>query len=285
MLVGTWSFGQVLDNRNGEAFTDKPFFNADFIRKNKLKRLTGSYVYKKRGDIMRETRFKQVYEFDKQGNLVSNYETRTDDGTKDTTWNIYKYDAKGNLIQHKKTDLEGFNTVEYVYDSLNRVIQERHFREIDTVAQETRSLLFNEETIEYADYGDQKKRTRYNNYNLPYLDEFFNYNELGYLVEREERIKMTSTVYTYEYEYNETGRLAAIRKKSNRKEGYLEELLFKYDALGNLMEKHIYKNGEFITDIQIVYSNNSKLLSSVITRQVSTGFIMVLRFKDYEFYD
>ena len=76
-----------------------------------------------------------------------------------------------------------------------------------------------------------------------------------------------------------------IRKKSNQKEGYLEELLFKYDELGNLIEKQIYKNGVFTTDIQILYNSKSKLLASVITRQVSTGFMMIIRFKDYQFYD
>ena len=38
-------------------------------------------------------------------------------------------------------------------------------------------------------------------------------------------------------------------------------------------------------DIQILYNSKSKLLASVITRQVSTGFMMIIRFKDYEFYD
>ena len=59
---------------------------------------------------------------------------------------------------------------------------------------------------------------------------------------------------------------------------------FKYDDLGNLVEKHIYKNGVFTMDIQIIYNSKSKLLSAVLTRQVSTGFILILRFQDYEFF-
>ena len=81
------------------------------------------------------------------------------------------------------------------------------------------------------------------------------------------------------------GKLSAIRKKSNKEEGYLEELLYKYDELGNLIEKHIYKKGVFTTDIQIMYSSKTKLLSTVLTREVATDFMMILRFRDYEFFE
>ena len=286
LIVGV-SYAQVLDNRSGDAFTDRPFFNESFIKQNKLKRLQGSFVYKKQGELMRETKFKYTYDFDREGHLISTFETRTDDGTVDTTWNYYEYDQANNLTIHRKTDLEGFSSIHYGYDSLGRVISEEYMRDfVDTGTNVVcRSLSFNKESIKYMDFDKQTKSTRFNSYDLPYLDEYINYNDLGYLVERIERIKMTSTVYTYTYEYNEQGKLSAIRKSSNRQEGFLEELLFRYDELGNLIEKHIYKNGVFTTDIQIIYNSKSKLLATVITRQVSTGFMMILRFKDYEFFD
>jgi YD repeat-containing protein len=65
---------------------------------------------------------------------------------------------------------------------------------------------------------------------------------------------------------------------------FAEEWFFKYDQLGNLIEKNIYKKGVFTTEIQIIYNNDTKLLSSVLTREVSTNFIMILRFMEYEFY-
>lgn len=279
------SYAQVLDNREGKAFTDEPFFNTDFIKTNKLKSLNGTYVYKKDGEPMYTTKYSYVYEFDTNGQLASTYETRADDGSKDTTWSIYEYDEEGLLEIHRKTDLDGFLTVHYTYDSLNRVIKEEFVRDIDSNGRIIRSLKFNEEEIKYVDFNGKTRRTRYNNYDLPYLDETYNYNELGYLVERIERIKMTGTVYTFHYEYDEKGKLAAIRKSSNKKEGYSEELLFKYDELGNLVEKHVYRDGVFTTDYQIIYNSKTKLLSSVITRQVSTNFMMIIRFLDYEFYE
>jgi hypothetical protein len=234
---------------------------------------------------MKPTKFKYVYQFDKQGHLSSSFETRSDDGTKDTTWNIYLYNDENELMIHRKTDQDGYNSIYYTYDDQGRVIAENYMREIDSNYQIIRALSFNKETISYVDIDLQTKSTRYNNYDLPYLDVFINYNELGYLVERVEQFKMASAIYRYAYEYNEYGKLSAIRKSSNQHEGFLEELLFKYDELGNLIEKHIYKNGIFITDIQIIYNSKSKLLATVMTRQVSTGFMMILRFKEYDFYD
>lgn len=277
-------FAQVLDNRMGEAFTDKPFFNEEFVKRNRLKRLNGTYTYKNDGGAMRETKFKHVYEFDREGRLISTYETRTDDGTKDTAWNIYEYDEHGFLDTYRKTDEEGFTTVHYTNDSIGRVIKEEYVREIDSNGRIIQTLSFNEERIEYKEFDNQTMSTRYNNYNLPYLDEIYNYNDLGYLVSREERIKMTSSVYTYTHEYNDKGKLSAIKKTSNREDGIIEEMTFKYDELGNLIEKRVYRNGEFTTDIQIIYNSQTKLLSAVLTKQVSTGFMTIIRFKDYEFF-
>ena len=275
---------QVLDNRMGEAFTDKPFFNEDFVKRNRLKRLNGTYTYKNQGGPMRETKFKHIFEFDSDGRLILTYETRTDDGTKDTSWNIYEYDEYGYLDLHRKSDEDGFTVVRYTNDSIGRVIKEEYVREIDSNGRVVRTLTFNEERFVYAEFDNQTKCTHYNNYDLPYLDEVCNYNDLGYLVSREERIKMTSSVYTYTHEYNDKGKLAAIKKTSNRKSGILEEMTFKYDELGNLLEKRIYRDGVFTTDIQIIYNSKTKLLSAVLTKQVSTGFMTIVRFNDYEFY-
>lgn len=283
--IGFLSFSQVLDNQNGEAFTDKPFFNQKFIFENQIKQLSGYYVYKKKGESMKSTKYKYVYNFNTFGDLTSTFETCPDDGTKDTIWNIYQYDSQKNVTVHKKTDQEGFTSVYYEYDSLNRVVSEEFKREIVSEDTSVRYLTFNKERLKYADYDGQTKRTRFNNYNLPYLDEFWNYNELGYLVERTERVKMTSDIYTYTYSYNEKGKLASLGKASNGQDKFIEELRFRYDELGNLIEKHVYKNDDFTTDIQIVYNSKSKLVSSIITRQVSTGFLMILRFNEFEFFN
>ena len=285
MVCSLVGFGQVLDNRNGEAFTDQPFFNEAFIKENRIKEIKGEFSYMKTGKGLVPMKYYSSYHFDRQGHLASSYETRPDDGSQDTSWNYYVYNEDDLLTVHRSTEKEGLLAVHYTYDSLDRIIAESYKRDIDSNGQTVRSLSFNKERIEYFDYDKQIKRTRYNNYDLPYLDEFYNYNEMGYLMERVERIKMTSTVYTYKYEYNETGRLAAIRKHSNKSDVPVEEMEFSYDDLGNLSEKLIYRNGVLKTNIQIIYNKKTYLLESVLTTEEATGFMMVCRYRDYKFYN
>lgn len=274
---------QVLDNSQGNAFTDQPFFNSSFIKANKIKCLNGTFVYKKQGEVLKETTYKYVYRFDQEGQLIELFETRTDDGTPDTNRMIFTYDQEGRILSNKKTHQQGYLLTRYTYDTLGRMLTEETLSETDSAGQPM-LLSFNLESFSYEEYPNQLKRTRYNSYHLPYLVETFNTNEHGYLVDVNERYLMTSQLNTSTYSYNEKGLLASIRKEVNSGKN-VEEMTFEYDEFGNLIQKHLTKNGIFTTDIQVVYNSKSKLLSSVITRQVSTNFMLIIRFLEYDFYE
>ena len=274
----------MLDNRDGFAFTDKPFFNTEFIRINKVHQLNGEFTYKKPGDVMRVTEYKYVYEFDDLGRLIASFETRKDDGTADTTWNKYQYNEQHLIIEHKKGDGKGFTSTLYEYDDQNRVTRESYVREyIDTngIAQKT---ILNTETMQYAVFDKQVKKTVFNSYGLPYLQEFSYYNDLGYLTEKVEQLMMTSSNSSLRYEYNEKGMISAIRTFHDLEQTPAEETLFIYDEHGNLQDKHYYRAGVFITEVEMLYNERSKLLTYVLTRDVATNFIMILGFKNYHFF-
>lgn len=274
----------MLDNRNGAAFTDKPFFDQQFIAANKIHFLNGQFSYKKLGDMMRTTEYKYVYEFDTLGRMIGNYETRKDDGTKDTTWNLYSYNVDNLLIEHKKGDGKGFTSMTYEYDDQKRIIKESYVREyVDSFGMSQRTIL-NTESMKYENYGQQIKKTTFNSYDLPYMTEISYYNDLGYLIEKEQRLIMTGTVNKITYEYNHKGLLSNIKSTVLGAEIPYEELQFIYDDNGNLLDKHIYRNGQYITEIEMLYNDKSKLLTYVLTRDVATTFIMILGFKDYKFY-
>lgn len=275
----------MLDNRFGSAFTDKPFFNVDFIRSNKVHKLNGKFTYKKSGDMMRETQYMYVYEFDSLGRLNSSFETRKDDGTVDTTWNVYVYNETNQLIEHKRGDGKGFTSTGYAYDEKGNQIKESYIREyVDSLGNAQRTVL-NSESMKYEYYDLQVKKTVYNNYDLPYKYELIKYNELGYLVEREERLIMTMSVTTIKYTYNDKGYIASISSFEGANTIPTEENLYLYDDFGNLLEKHLYRNGVFTTEFEMIYNEKSKLLSYVLTRDVATNFIMILGFKDYAFFN
>lgn len=284
-LTSVSGFCQMLDNRNGSAFTDQPFFNTEFIRINKIKVLNGAFTYKKPGEMMRVTEYKYVYNFDESGRLTSSFETRQDDGTEDTIRNEYVYTDENLLLEHKKGDKGGFTSTRYEYDEKARIIKVSHQREYRDSLDSLHITIMNSETMVYEDYETQTKKTVFNSYGFQYMHEFSYSNDLGYLIRKEERYLMTGELISHIYEYNDKGLLSAIKSIKNVEETPFEEILFTYDENDNLTEKQYSRDGEHITETEILFNEQSKLLVYVITRDVATNFIMILSFKDYQFYE
>lgn len=278
------SFGQMLDNTQGAAFTDRPFFSADFIRTNKIKELRGTFTYKKPGEVMHATTYEYVYSFDLNGRLISTFETRKDDGTKDTTGNRYVYDAEGRLTEHKMGDGKGYSVTAFEYDDQGRIVRETFSREYRDTLGVWRRTELNSETMRYAEFDKQQKRTVYNSYELPYMEEFTYFNELGYLVKKEQRLLMTGDLLTVSYSYNDKGLLSSLITNKYGSETPIEELHFSYDQYGNLEERRVFRDGMYITEFEIIYNERSRLLKYVITRDVKSNFLMILGFKECFFY-
>ena len=64
LLTVFQSRGQLLDNSEGQAFSEYPFFNTAFIKASRIKEIKGNYTFKKQGDIMRKTDYVYVFSFD-----------------------------------------------------------------------------------------------------------------------------------------------------------------------------------------------------------------------------
>lgn len=285
LIIYSWcGNAQVLNNANGEAFTNKPFFNSKFIEHNHVQSIKGQFLYKKSMQGIYPTVFNYVYNFNRKGELISSYETRTDDGTSDTTWNVYQYDPQGNLVIHKTGSNSAKTVTKYIYDSLQHVVSEEYYTEsIDTNGIKT-LLLINSEKTTYRTFENQLIKEVANSYGLKYKKIVLNYDENDYLLSKTKRFLRTSNSYNYHYTYNDKGLLTSIKTLHNANEIPVKEVRFEYDELGNLLEKHEYKNDVFITDTQIIYNDKTKVMTAVIIRDVKTDFIMIIQFKDYQFF-
>ena len=275
----------MINNLEGKAFTDAPYFNVDFIKANKIKSITGHYSRKKDGDMIRETNDFYQYTFDTLGQLISTLGTKSENNRIDTTFNYYEYTPAGKLKMHRKTEAGGVTSFHYEYDSLNRLIYLEHRRDIlDSLGRITQSILVNHESMKYVSYDGGFRKITYNSYNLPYLEETETKDKDGYVLEQTQRMRMASSEYKKKYFYNEKGLLARISMHYNATEIPYEEWLFKYDAYGNVMEKHLFKNEKFIRDLQIIYDTKTQLLGSTIQREENANYMMILRFQNYEYY-
>jgi len=275
----------MLDNRSGNAFSEKPFFDREFIARNKISKLQGQFTYKKPGEVMRATQYKYVYSFDNLGRLIASFETRKDDGTTDTTWNKYTYTNDHLLAEHWKGDKKGYNGVRYTYDDRNRVVREDYMSSYRDSLGKSHQTIINSEQMTYQDGDHQEKKTYLNSYGLPYMEEVAIWNNLGYLTERTKYYLMTSAQTKLVYEYSDKGYLASIKNYENGAQELIEEIKFEYDEYGSLKEKQLHKKGKYITETEILYNDKSHLLTYVVTRDVATNYMMILGFKEYAYFN
>ena len=281
--------GQLLNNSLGEAFTDEPFFNIENVRANKIKRITGHFSTKKMNDQIRPSKLIYVYEFDELGRLTQQYETVEVGGMLDTVVTQYEYNAKGFLHVKRRTDRSGFYAYVYEYDASGRVIREEFRRDMNKSGSKVNFLLDKQflityETSTYENYPQQEKRIFFNSYGKPFQEKYAYFDKDGYLLEELEKLRVTAGQKKTTYAYNEKGLLREMEISSSIMGNSKTKQLFTYDEFNNLLSKDIYRNDEHTTEIQVVYNEKTGLISAILTRQVSTNFITILRLDEYEFY-
>jgi hypothetical protein len=280
---------QLLDNRSGKAFTDIPFFNTSFVKASKIRRMDGTYTFRKQGDVLRQSNYVYTYEFDQEGRIVSHLETAKGDLINDSTVRLYEYDNQG-LACIRKSQQKGFITTIFTRDSIGRVLKEQVYRDIDTTHSLLnpvieRRLLWNEETMSYNDSClNEKRKSVFNSYGSKYLESTIYFDSLGYISREEELYTITRNRMNHYYSYTDKGYLKGIKSIYNQDSIPQEEILFEYDQYGNMTLKSVFKNGVFTTEYAIIYSGVTGLLSSVIIREVSTNFLSIIRFKEATFY-
>ena len=285
VLSAVFSQAQMIYNLNGNAFTDLPYFDANFIRSNKIESICGDFYIKKDGDVIRSTNDIFEYKFDSLGQLISTFETKTVDTKTDTLMNFYEYTNACKISMHRKSEYGGISSFHYKYDSLNRLIYVENRRDVlSDSGKVLQSFLINNESMKYFPIEGGWKKVIYNNYNLPYLEETEKRNPDGYLIETTQRMRMASSEYKKVHTYNEKGLLSRISMYHSELVAPYEEWLFKYDNFGNVIEKHTYKNEKFTKDLQIIYDTKTQLLGSTIQKETNSNYMMILRFQNYEFY-
>ena len=283
------SQAQLLNNKLGEAFTDKPFFSSELVAQNNIQKISGKFTMKKLGDILRKTELKREYYFDEKGRLIKSFETIHAKNGFDTLIAIFEYDDLDRLIATRSKDQYGFYAKHYEYDSLNRPIREEYRRNLNAGANSLDFVLGEEfivsyETASYESYEGQEKKIVYNSYGVPYREEITYSNEEGQITERIDRLKRTSGIKQTVYKYNEKGLLDSLEISSNQSGKSHRLYTFEYDDFNNLMAKQYFKNGEHQTEYQIIYDGKTMLINYILTREVATNYITILKLDEYSFY-
>ncbi len=278
---------QILDNTQGQTFGEVPFFNEDFIKRNKIKAIKGYYATKASLDYIKKSEDIYYYEFNEKGQLKKDYRTQYGD----TLIALYEYDSIGRLSILRKSDNGGFHSYHFMYDQKNRIVSKEYRRDINKTGNKDhfeldKSFIVSIEKFKYVALdGLNYKKIYLNNAGIPYKDEFFYFDENKLLVKQEGRFKIGSGLSYTAFIYDEKGR---VQEKLIEKKGIGNSKLrwkYEYDLHENVLAEHYYKNDNYITEKQIVYYEDSFLLKAIVSKVVETEFVTILQFSEYTYFN
>jgi hypothetical protein len=292
LISATWvlSFSQMLDNREGDAFMDAPFFNQENIRINRIKSIRGSYHFKKPNDKMRSSGLVYGCDFDTLGRMVMHFETRRFLDKVDTVVTYYEYGENQKLKVLRKYDSNAYYAEVYSYNEQGQIIRIEYLRDINKNANALQFIMDKQylvsfETMTYETFENQEKKTHFNSFGLPFQYTFYYYNNLGYLTEIIENMAVSSGQRKTTFIYNERGLIQEKQHVSTVMGNSSYRITYEYDNLGNLLSSEFYRNGVYTTETQIIYNSKTGLISSLLKRQVETQVITILNFDKYTFYN
>ncbi len=267
-----------------------PFFNIDFMKANKVKRITGSIAFKKELDIIRKQDLIEVFEFDSLGRQTSSMNTfRNISGEADTSVVYFGYN--GDLLTlRRKSDLHGFFSDNFVYDSLGRLVKKTYCRDdnagpskFDFELKKQYIIMSEEYKYEHPSKSVLKKK-HFNNYKRAFKEELYMTDENGYLTEVTSKTVIGNKRTQIIYEYNENGQVAQKIEYPNLDKSTKIRHEYIYDDLGNLIEHNYYKNGSHKLHRKLLYNGKTMLLESQLAKDMRTKVITITKYT-YEFYE
>lgn len=284
------SFTQLIDNANGKVFTNRPFFNDKVIKERGIKSISGKEIHYKPGDKPRETEYFRSYRFNENGQLIQQFESVELTKSADTLVTFYDYDLNGNLSAIRQRDQFGNYARIYMYDKQGRVVKEEYRRNLSSFPNMSSSFLLGERFIvsseksTYENYEGHMKRIIHNNEGLPYKEIITYYNQDALIDEEIEKLDNVPGSKTTKFYYNEKNDLDSITVNSNITGLQNRSYAFAYDKQGNLLKKEEFKNGQYITQYQVLYDEETMLIDDVLVQNISTEFIKVLELRKYAYF-
>lgn len=280
LFIVSDAVGQIINNGEAQAFTNQPFFNTEYIYKNKIKQIRGRLWVKAEGDKMRKRQKKRIYMFNKNGYITG----RLTIDKSDTTAIYYKYDSKGRLLRISQSNRKGFASDYYNYNEKGKIKEIASFREqnasnshMDYQPKNARKVSV--ETFQYRIDSSQNKVfiTVYNKAKKPFKKITKTYNEHGYLLQEYTNYIVGSGFKNKVYKYNQKGLLSSIEitSKVTREKHYRYE--FTYDEQQNIMSKKTIKNDKQRRKEEAVYDWENYTLKAFINNDLNLNFMKIYR--------
>ncbi|MEM9052572.1 MAG: hypothetical protein AAGC47_11005 [Bacteroidota bacterium] len=249
--------GQLLSHPQGRDFQPSEKFDADFIKANRIEKLTITDELKPDGERIKKTGRRLIYRFNLNGQVSSIQEITK---SKDTLLNIYEY-VGDRLDCEIKNDAAGLFSYCYAYQN-EKPVEVKYARLGKKTNQADRTEI-STETFTHKTYENQLHSTQHNTSGRPYKKEIRYYDENGYYLKYVSDFVMTSRREEENYRYNAHGHLSKKDVKRPHEE-YSQH--YEYDEVGNLTAEEMFKNGTKVERLEYVYREEDMLLKAELTR-------------------
>jgi hypothetical protein len=270
-------------NTSKELFTNEPFFDIDFIAKNRIKSIKGELHYKRDKEKMLSKNSYLCYEFDTLGRMCRQYSTFPTAGGSDTIFLYFEHDSLNRVYTKRSADNFGFFSYTYVYDDRGNIVKEVYNREVSagTAAGDfilARQFPMGTEAFHYEYLGPYHfKKKLLNNLGTPYKEILFQINDKKQMLEETGTFLTTGQRERKIFNYNEKGQLTEKAEYSDIAGGNTIKFTYFYDDAGNLIEIKKFKNDEQ-TQVTEFMINEKGIVTAKLTRHIQDKLIDIIKF-------
>ncbi len=284
-LCGMFVHAQVLLVLPGEEQPTMPHFNEQFIARNCISAIHGELMVKRDNQPMHTKKEKYLYRFDPDGRIIYRNSSFGSPGSgRDTASTRFSYDANGNLIVKMRNDLNGYFAYEIEHDEKGNAVRQVYKRienlNTDRYALEPgETTEISDEHFRYETVNDTiQKKIHINNLGLPFREQTFTWNALGYLTSIEDRYLVSNRRSRISFDYDEKGRLAERIDRPDLAKDKHTRRVWRYDDAGNLIEGELWHDDVQIDRDEYLYEEKTMMLKAKLTKELATNAIHVVRF-------
>ncbi len=317
LFVICYSTAQIINNKPIDIAIGPINFNAEQIKKNKIKSIAIVIADKPDGSVIIDKGAGKGYEFDEKGNIVRYYYTvlnrtqseeidmpavkkrgriivpaRTHTVTKyinDTIYINVFYDNKNRIITKRIKAGDYYDAYYYEYNGESQIIKEMHFKETNVSENKKEFKLgvqkiLSSETFEYIALTlNQTKKRCLNDEGREYKKAIINYDDNDNIISESYEFIVSWMRHETTYKYNETGKLIKSTFESNESGDVKEYSIFEYGKNSTLLTETKFKNDILTDDINYLYDETNTLVKSEVNRDHKNSSIGIVKYA-YTFY-
>lgn len=289
LLLG-FCFGteaQMLDNSRGDIWGDDPGFNREYIRKHKIKSITGVVSGKKVMHQIANSEHREYYNFFRTGTTRMYFRTIDLGYRIDTNVVYYEYDNWGRKAIVRRNDEKGFLSKHYHYNQSNlpdHFILHRDFNDGKNKIYFLMggSMELHSERFEYYETPSGYVIKQYNEFGKEYKNTARSYNRNQQLIKEVIMYAQSSRTTSENFSYNGKGQLVEKELLNNWSSRDEKRFTYTYDMFDNVAEEEYYKGGIHRTHTEYLYKDRDRLYAKLV-KDMATGYIKIIKF-EYEYY-